>query len=110
MDEHQMMLSGEKLNDHCIVRLAFAPDACWWWHHQEIGNTTPNRPQSPEAATTFETQSVEVFGQKKSPGPFPGIAHKSSLFWGFIVLGITVVESLRRALAIENFFFPIIGQ
>ena len=76
---------------------------------KKSGQPTPNRPQSPEAATIFETQSVEVLGQKKLLAwTVPGIAHVFA-FWGFIVLGITVVEAFGE-LYIENFFFPIIGQ
>ena len=76
---------------------------------KKSGQPTPDRPQSPEAATIFETQSVEVLGQKKLLAwTVPGIAHVFA-FWGFLVLGITVVEAFGE-LYIENFFFPIIGQ
>ena len=50
-----------------------------------------------------------MLGQKKLLAwTVPGIAHVFA-FWGFIVLGITVVGAFGE-LYIENFFFPIIGQ
>lgn len=75
---------------------------------KKSGRPTPDRPQSPAASTIVETQSVEVLGQKKLLAwTVPGIAHVFA-FWGFLVLGITVVEAFGE-IYIENFFFPIIG-
>ena len=112
MDEHQMMLLRAVLGSViAIACLAFAARRVLVLYGiiKKSGQPTPNRPQSPEAATIFETQSVEVLGQKKLLAwTVPGIAHVFA-FWGFIVLGITVVEAFGE-LYIENFFFPIIGQ
>lgn len=112
MDEHQMMLLRAVLGSIiAIACLAFAARRVLVLYGiiKKSGQPTPNRPQSPEAATIFETQSVEVLGQKKLLAwTVPGIAHVFA-FWGFIVLGITVVEAFGE-LYIENFFFPIIGQ
>lgn len=75
---------------------------------KKSGQPTPDRPQSPAASTIVETQSVEVLGQKKLLAwAGPGIAHAFA-FWGFLVLGITVVEAFGE-IYIANFFFPIIG-
>ncbi len=112
MDEHQMMLLRAVLGSIiAIACLAFAARRVLVLYGiiKKSGQPTPNRPQSPEAATIFETQSVEVLGQKKLLAwTVPGIAHVFA-FWGFLVLGITVVEAFGE-LYIENFFFPIIGQ
>ena len=53
-------------------------------------------------------EAVEVLGQKKLLQWFvPGIAHVFA-FWGFIVLGITVVEAFGEVF-IPGFWFPVIG-
>jgi len=55
-----------------------------------------------------ELEGTQVLGQKKLLQWFvPGVAHVFA-FWGFLVLGITVVEALGEVY-IENFWFPIIG-
>ena len=55
-----------------------------------------------------ELEGTQVLGQKKLlQWAIPGIAHVFA-FWGFLVLGITVVEALGEVY-IENFWFPIIG-
>ena len=56
-----------------------------------------------------ELEGTQVLGQKKLlQWAIPGIAHVFA-FWGFLVLGITVVEALGEVY-IENFWFPIIGK
>lgn len=75
---------------------------------KKSGRPTPDRPASPAASTIAETQAVEVMGQKKLLAwAGPGIAHAFA-FWGFLVLGITVVEAFGE-IYFQNFFFPIIG-
>ena len=55
-----------------------------------------------------ELEGTQVLGQKKLlQWVVPGTAHVFA-FWGFLVLGITVVEALGEVY-IENFWFPIIG-
>ncbi|MFM7599454.1 MAG: Fe-S oxidoreductase, partial [Actinomycetota bacterium] len=55
-----------------------------------------------------ELEGTQVLGQKKLlQWVVPGVAHVFA-FWGFLVLGITVVEALGEVY-IENFWFPIIG-
>lgn len=55
-----------------------------------------------------ELEGTQVLGQKKLlQWAIPGIAHVFA-FWGFLVLGITVVEAVAEVY-IENFWFPIIG-
>ena len=56
-----------------------------------------------------ELEGTQVLGQKKLlQWAVPGIAHVFA-FWGFLVLGITVVEAIAEVY-IENFWFPIIGK
>ena len=56
-----------------------------------------------------ELEGTQVLGQKKLlQWVVPGTAHVFA-FWGFLVLGITVVEALGEVY-IENFWFPIIGK
>lgn len=75
---------------------------------KKSGRPTPDRPASPMASTIFETQSVEVLGQKKLlKWTIPGIAHAFT-FWAFLVLGITIVEAFGEVF-LENWYFPIIG-
>ena len=55
-----------------------------------------------------ELEGTQVLGQKKLlQWAIPGIAHVFA-FWGFLVLGITVVEAIAEVY-IENFWFPVIG-
>jgi len=55
-----------------------------------------------------ELEGTQVLGQKKLlQWAIPGVAHVFA-FWGFLVLGITVVEAIAEVY-IENFWFPIIG-
>ncbi len=55
-----------------------------------------------------ELEGSQVLGQKKLlQWAVPGIAHVFA-FWGFLVLGITVVEAIAEVY-IENFWFPVIG-
>ena len=55
-----------------------------------------------------EIEGTQVLGQRKLlQWVIPGTAHVFA-FWGFLVLGITVVEALGEVY-IENFWFPVIG-
>jgi Fe-S oxidoreductase len=55
-------------------------------------------------------QLVEVFGQKKLlKWNVPGVAHFLT-FWGFIVLGLTIVEAYGALIVSRDFAFPIFGR
>jgi len=55
------------------------------------------------------TQLVEVFGQRRLlKWTVPGIAHFLT-FWGFIVLGVTILEAYG-ALFNRDFFIPFVGK
>ncbi len=71
------------------------------------GQPAPDRLHDwPEKA---KTQVVEVFGQKKLLAwSVPGIAHFFT-FWGFLVLGATIIEAYG-ALFNRDFAIPVIGH
>jgi Fe-S oxidoreductase len=57
-----------------------------------------------------ESQVVEVFGQKKLlKWNGPGLAHFFT-FWGFVILGITIVEAFGALVISKDFAFPIFGH
>ena len=55
-------------------------------------------------------QLVEVLGQKKLlKWNVPGVAHFLT-FWGFLVLGLTIVEAYGALIVSRDFAFPIFGR
>jgi Fe-S oxidoreductase len=57
-----------------------------------------------------KVQVKEVFGQTKLlKWNAPGIAHFFT-FWGFLVLGATIVEAMGALIVSKNFAFPIFGH
>jgi Fe-S oxidoreductase len=58
----------------------------------------------------FKDQVVEVFGQKRLlKWNAPGLAHFFT-FWGFVVLGITIVEAFGALVLSQDFAFPFFGH
>ena len=58
----------------------------------------------------FKDQVVEVFGQKRLlKWNAPGIAHFFT-FWGFVILGLTIVEAFGALVLSQDFAFPIFGH
>ncbi len=58
----------------------------------------------------FKAQVVEVFGQRKLlKWNAPGIAHFFT-FWGFVVLGLTIVEAFGALIISQDFAFPFLGH
>jgi Fe-S oxidoreductase len=57
-----------------------------------------------------KVQLVEVFGQRRLlKWSAPGLAHFLT-FWGFLVLGITIVEAYGALVLSQNFAFPFFGH
>ncbi|WP_375478175.1 (Fe-S)-binding protein [uncultured Jatrophihabitans sp.] len=55
-------------------------------------------------------QVIEVFGQKRLlKWNAPGIAHFFT-FWGFVVLGLTIVEAFGALVISQDFAFPFFGH
>ncbi|MGI8680483.1 MAG: heterodisulfide reductase-related iron-sulfur binding cluster [Jatrophihabitans sp.] len=53
---------------------------------------------------------IEVFGQRKLlKWTAPGIAHFLT-FWGFVILGLTIVEAFGALVISRDFAFPILGR
>ncbi len=90
-----------------VVLLAFALKRGWFLvslgraGKQAVGRTS-------DAPKRVEAEATEVLGQRKLlKWTVPGIAHVFA-FWGFLILGITVVTAFGE-LVIENFSIPIFG-
>jgi Fe-S oxidoreductase len=61
-----------------------------------------------DAPKRVEAEAIEVLGQKKLlKWTIPGLAHVFA-FWGFLVLGLTILEAYG-ALFIADFAVPVIG-
>jgi hypothetical protein len=90
-----------------IVLLAFALKRGWFLvslarsGKPAVGRTT-------DAPKRVEAEATEVLGQKKLlKWTIPGLAHVFA-FWGFLILGITVVTAFGE-LVIEHWHIPIVG-
>jgi Fe-S oxidoreductase len=58
----------------------------------------------------LKAQLVEVFGQRKLlKWSAPGLAHFFT-FWGFIVLGLTIIEAFGALVISKDFAIPFIGR
>ncbi|MFN8129456.1 MAG: (Fe-S)-binding protein [Candidatus Nanopelagicales bacterium] len=72
------------------------------------GQPTVDRPESRPAA--LETQVTEVMGQKKLlKWSVPGVAHAFTM-WGFIILILTIIETLGAVFIAQDFAIPFIGR
>ena len=61
-----------------------------------------------DAPKRVEAEAIEVLGQKKLlKWTIPGLAHVFA-FWGFLVLGLTILEAYG-ALFVADFAVPVIG-
>ena len=72
------------------------------------GQPTVDRPESrPEA---LESQATEVLGQRKLlHWTVPGVAHVFAM-WGFIVLTLTIIETLGAVFLAKDFAIPFVGR
>jgi len=75
---------------------------------KHINSGQPAVGRTDDTGKRAEVEVTEVLGQKKLlKWTIPGLAHVFA-FWGFLVLGITVVEAFGE-LFFKGFSFPIIG-
>ncbi len=90
-----------------VVILAFAGKRLWFLVTlARSGKPATGRLVDPTARVTAE--ATEVLGQKKLlKWTVPGIAHVFA-FWGFLVLGLTILEAYG-ALFVSDFGVPVIG-
>jgi Fe-S oxidoreductase len=74
-----------------------------------IASGQPSPGRLDDAPKRALAQVVEVFGQRKLlKWSVPGVAH-FFVFWGFIVLGLTIVEAVGAMFDVD-FHVPIIGK
>ena len=109
MDESTMMLIRMVVGLLIIaVTLTFAGRrALVLYKLIRTGQPAVDRPQKVDKAVGAE--ATEVLGQKKLlKWTVPGIAHVFA-FWGFLVLGLTILEAFG-ALFIPDFAVPIVGR
>ena len=106
MDSHQLirLVVGLAIT---VVVLAFAGKRLWFLISLgRSGKPAVGRLVDPTARVTAE--ATEVLGQKKLlKWTIPGIAHVFA-FWGFLVLGLTILEAYG-ALFVADFGVPIVG-
>jgi len=106
VDSHQLirLVVGLAIT---VVVLAFAGKRLWFLISLgRSGKPAVGRLVDPTARVTAE--ATEVLGQKKLlKWTIPGIAHVFA-FWGFLVLGLTILEAYG-ALFVADFGVPIVG-
>jgi Fe-S oxidoreductase len=90
-----------------IVLLAFALKRGWFL--VSLGRSgKPAVGRTTDAPKRVEAEATEVLGQKKLlKWTIPGLAHVFA-FWGFLILGITVITAFGE-LVIEHWHVPIVG-
>ena len=90
-----------------VVILALAGKRGWFlFSVARAGKPAVGRTK--DAPKRVEAEAIEVLGQKKLlKWTIPGLAHVFA-FWGFLVLGLTILEAYG-ALFIADFAVPVIG-
>ena len=91
-----------------VIALAFAGRRLWFlFTLARSGQPAPGRTN--DAPKRVQAEAVEVLGQRKLlKWTVPGVAHVFA-FWGFLVLGLTILE-VYGALFAADFAIPIIGR
>ncbi|MGI8761865.1 MAG: 4Fe-4S dicluster domain-containing protein [Jatrophihabitantaceae bacterium] len=80
------------------------------WLSKLIRSGKPARGRTDQLPERLKAQLVEVFGQRRLlKWSAPGIAHFFT-FWGFLVLGITIVEAYGALVLSRDFAFPLFGH
>jgi Fe-S oxidoreductase len=107
MESHMLIRAGVGIAI-ALVLLAFAAKRGWFlFTLARSGQPAPDRLDDP--GVRISAEATQVLGQRKLlKWTIPGIAHVFA-FWGFLILGITVVEAFGE-LVIEFFAFPFIGE
>jgi Fe-S oxidoreductase len=91
-----------------VVALAIAGRRVWWLYRLiAAGQPTPGRFQ--DVPDRLRAELREVLGQRRLlRWSVPGLAHAFT-FWGFLVLGATILEAYG-ALFARDFAIPFIGR
>ena len=91
-----------------VVALAVAGRRVWWLNRL-IRSGQPVEGRLDGLQGRLRNQFVEVLGQRKLlKWSVPGLAHAFT-FWGFLVLGLTIIEAWG-ALFYRDFAIPLIGR
>ena len=91
-----------------VVLLGFALKRLWFLYSL-VRSGQPAVGRTAERKKRIKAEVTEVLGQKKLLAwTVPGVAHVFA-FWGFIVLGLTIVEAFG-ALVNPEFAVPVIGR
>jgi Fe-S oxidoreductase len=94
-----------------VIAAAIAGRRLWWLYR--LGRTGQPAPERIEAVrkhpgSDAETQVAQVIGQRKLlKWTVPGAAH-AMVFWGFIVLILTIIEAYGDLFS-KHFAIPLIG-
>jgi len=93
-----------------VIALAIAGRRGWWLYTLiRSGQATNNGDRDENIPARLRTQLAEVIGQRKLlKWSVPGVAHALT-FWGFLILGFTIVETWG-ALFVADYAFPWIGH
>ncbi len=103
-----MMIVRAVLGVLLIVAAGASPCARAWFLLPLIRSGQPAVGRTDQVPARVETQFTEVLGQRKLlKWSVPGMAHVF-VFFGFLVLFLTVIEAFGE-LFWESFAFPIIG-
>ena len=93
-----------------VVALAVAGRRGWWLYTLiRSGQATSNGNRHENIPERLRTQLREVIGQRKLlKWSVPGVAHALT-FWGFLILGFTIVETWG-SLFVADYAFPWFGH
>ncbi|MGI8881613.1 MAG: Fe-S oxidoreductase, partial [Jatrophihabitans sp.] len=81
-----------------------------FWLTKLIRSGRPAPGRTDEMGQRLRAQAVEVFGQRRLlKWNIPGVAHFMT-FWGFLVLGVTIIEAFGALVVSKDFAFPFIGH
>ncbi len=81
-----------------------------FWLTKLIRSGRPAPGRTDGMGQRLRAQAVEVFGQRRLlKWSVPGVAHFLT-FWGFIVLGITIIECYGALVISKDFAFPFFGH
>src|SRR5262245_16704043 len=91
-----------------VIAMAIAGRRVWWLYRLiSAGQPAPGRLDG--VGERLRTELTEVIGQKRLLNwSVPGLAHAFT-FWGFIILGATILEAYG-ALFDKDFHIPLIGR
>jgi Fe-S oxidoreductase len=80
------------------------------WLVRLIRSGRPAQGRTDDLGVRVKQQVVEVFGQRKLlKWSGPGLAHFFT-FWGFVILGATIVEAFGALIISQDFAVPLFGR